>query len=1189
MASISFAVSAQELADRKVTINVRDALARTAIAQLRLQGGVMFAFEESVIDRTTRVSLTHKEAKLETVVKDLCKQLGLKFVFKKNIVLLIPKEANLISVTDWISLQGTVLDENGEPLAGVSVFGPMSNIGTVTDVEGRFQLRMKEQELITFNFIGYNSISYKVVAAMSQKPMVVKMEPDNNSLEEVVINGYQSINKNRYIGAINQVNMDEARIAGELSIDQMLQGVVPGMSVQMSTGQVGASAKIRVRGTSTLLGNQEPVWVVDGIIQHDPFPMQDGDNALAADVENLRLIAGNCISWLNPNDIESITVLKDASATAIYGSKAANGVIVITTKKAQPGKMNVSYTGNLTIGQKPTYGLYDLMNSQEKMQLSKDIYDEKLKYAGEITPIGYQQLLEQLMAKQITFDEYVELFRKYEYQNTDWFDLLFRNSVSQSHGISVSGGGKNVQNRISLNYSKTNGESVGNDVTQYSFNSNTTYRFGDRVTVTIGLNGSNREASGYAYGVNPFAYASTTARTIPAFNEDGTYYYHAKKATKGSAQVFNRTGNRYFGYNILNEMENTGSKTATKTLAANMDLSIKLVKGLEFQGIYSYSVATSEQRQWAGERSFYITQIRDYEYGDSRVLPGSVYEQSSYLPHGGVLETQSMSTRSYTFRNGLIYNNTFKNVHGVTLNLGIEANSNRNQGFKNLRYGYLLERGMRFASVTAPSYKFGGTSVPMSSSVANSYLEEMRTGSTNTDQENNYLSEYFTAVYSYDGRYVVNFNARVDASNRFGQDEKKKFRPTWSVGAKWCVGQEPFMQQQNVIGALNLSGSYGYQGNAVETVSPYLLANDGGLDNTGQYILQIASLPYPNLGWEKTRSWNFGTELSLWKGRVSFSTNVFAKNSDVLSSKNIPAENGVTGVPVFGTKMRNYGYDLSLSIIPVRTKDFTWTLSMNTGVTHNKMNQQNVVYTLQDYLNGTALVSDMPYSTLWSFEFNGLDPENGKPLFKNMEIQATDDYTKFLVNSGTMEPDFTGGLFTRFSYKGWSLQGNFSVSFGGKRRLPAFYGNASMTGTTDQNYGLPLPEENNSRRIINRWRQPGDEQHTIYPSLPDRDKSTDYIYLPLASQTEFYNPYYAYNYSDIRVAKSDFIRCRQISLEYRFQQKALRRIGMSNLSLTASMTNPFLITFDKRWEGYDPETGGWPARKTYTLSLSASF
>lgn len=269
--------------------------------------------------------------KLGDVLRDLCSQLGLKYTLKKNMVLLVPHERNDMVVAKYRIVKGKVVDEVGQPLAGVTIYATTNNIGTVSDANGDFSIKASIGELLSFNFIGMRNVTMKV----TEDPTLlkVKMEADNAALQEVVVTGYQSIDKGRYVGAVSHVKMDEALIVGEMSIDQMLQGVVPGMTVQMGTGQVGASAKVRVRGTSTLLGSKEPLWVVDGVVQYDPFPMSDEDYSAAGDADNLKLIAGNCISWLNPNDIETLTVLKDASATAIYGAKAANGVIVITTKK----------------------------------------------------------------------------------------------------------------------------------------------------------------------------------------------------------------------------------------------------------------------------------------------------------------------------------------------------------------------------------------------------------------------------------------------------------------------------------------------------------------------------------------------------------------------------------------------------------------------------------------------------------------------------------------------------------------------------------------------------------------------------------------------------------------------------------------------------------------------------------------
>lgn len=1189
MMSFVLSLSAQDVVEKKVTISVQDVLARTALAQLRVAAGVLFVFEEGAVDTDKKVSLSYENVKLGDVLKDLCGQLGLRYTLKKNMVLLIPHERNDMVVTKYRIVKGKVVDEIGQPLAGVTIYATTNNIGTVSDANGDFSIKASIGELLSFNFIGMQNVTMKV----TEDPTLlkVKMEADNAALQEVVVTGYQSIDKGRYVGAVSHVKMDEALIVGEMSIDQMLQGVVPGMTVQMGTGQVGASAKVRVRGTSTLLGSKEPLWVVDGVVQYDPFPMSDEDYSAAGDADNLKLIAGNCISWLNPNDIETLTVLKDASATAIYGAKAANGVIVITTKRATNERLSISYRGEYTVGEKPSYGMYNLMNSQEKMQLSKDFFDEKVSYISKVLPIGYSDLMDELQSKNITYDEFVQKFRQYEYQNTNWFDLLFRNSFSQSHNISLSGGSSKVLNRTSLSYNKSNGEATGNDVTLLSFNSNTTFTFGKKFQLSATLRGSERKANGFAFGVDPFIYASTTSRTIPVYNEDGTFYYHTKWGTEAS-RVYNDKmsaygNNRVYNYNILNERDNTGNQNNTRTLGATFDLEWKFLSYLSYKGLYSYTLSSSTIKTWATERSFYIAQYRGYEYGDPNILPNSNLEKSSPLPFGGVLQNENASNRNYTFRNSLVFNRLLKNVHSVTASLGIEATSNKNTGTFDKRYGYLYYRGERFANVPVTTYYQG--------SYTGNYtglLDDMRNSAKVTNRENNYLSEYFTGVYSYDNRYVLNLNTRLDASNRFGQDNNKKFRPAWSLGAKWRLANENFMDKMNFIDVIDLSVSYGYQGNVVESVSPFLIATDGGQNaQTGLYYLNVKSLPYPDLGWEKTKSWNTSADVSFFHGRLSFVFNLFGKNSDVLYTKKIPAENGMLTSPIFGTKLKNRGYDLIVSLIPVQTKNFSWQLTMNTGITHNSVSNEGYTNTLDDYLNGTAIVDGEPYSTFWSFKFNGLDPEDGRPLFDKLDIDATANYSDFLVKTGKLEPDFSGGLFTRFRYKEWSLSASFSVSFGSQKRLPNLYNISNGQG------GLPLPEENNSRNLIDRWKRPGDEAYTVYPSLPTPEKaSTSHgnendgaIKLPVYPIRLVYNRYQAYNLSDIRVADADFIRCRQLILNYRFSKKALKWLNLKNMELGLSMTNPFLIAFDKKWDGYDPETGGWPARKTYSLTLNATF
>ena len=335
---------------------------------------------------------------------------------------------------------GKVQDRNGVALPGVAVMIKGTSIGTETNRVGNYDLDLKGRKsgIIVFSCLGY---SIQEINYTGQTHMNVTLQDDMQALNEVVVTGYGNYNRSEYVGAVTQIKADEILVPGEATIDQMLQGVIPGMSVLNTTGKVGGTPKIRIRGTSTILGNQEPLWVVDGVIQTNPVPIPNDASPISGDMEDLAQTAGNAISWLNPADIETITVLKDAASTAIYGSQAANGVIVITTKKASGSGLSVNYSGNVNIGQKPSYGLYDMMNSQEWMRFQQEMYEDRNQYTTAILPIGYGGLIQKLQNKEITVQEFEQEFRRMENMNPDWFDILFLTAVSHTHNVSVSGGG----------------------------------------------------------------------------------------------------------------------------------------------------------------------------------------------------------------------------------------------------------------------------------------------------------------------------------------------------------------------------------------------------------------------------------------------------------------------------------------------------------------------------------------------------------------------------------------------------------------------------------------------------------------------------------------------------------------------------------------------------------------------------
>lgn len=1068
---------------------------------------------------------------------------------------------------------GKVQDRNGVALPGVAVMIKGTSIGTTTNQVGNYELNLKGHKsggVIVFSCLGYTAqeINYN-----GQTHLNVTLQDDAEMINEVVVTGYGNYNRSEYVGAVTQIKAEDILIPGEATIDQMLQGVIPGMSVLNTTGKVGGTPKIRIRGTSTILGNQEPLWVVDGVIQTNPVPIPNDASPISGDMEDLAQTAGNAISWLNPADIETITVLKDAASTAIYGSQAANGVIVITTKKASGGGLSVNYSGTVTVNQRPSYGLYDMMNSQEWMQFQQEMYQDRNSYTQDILPIGYGGLVQKLQNKEITKEQFDEEFRKMEYMNTDWFDLLFRTAVSHNHNVSVSASGEKVQSRFSIGVNDTQGDAKGNDQTQFTASSNTTYRPNTKLSIDLSLNGSYRKVNDFAFGADPYDYAMNTTRAIPAYDEDGGYYYHEKYGAS-SHSFANRY---YYNYNILNELENTGSQSTTQTFQSNLSLRWDFLEHFQFQGDVSMSFAGVDMKSWATEYSNYIASIRGYEYGE--VLPNSAEELASPLPYGGLLNTQHNSTFNWTARGAFVYNNTFKEKHRLTMNLGFQMTSNKTDGFTNMRYGYLRFRGETYANVPTTITPMPG----VANSMQTTLHEDMKNGSSVVNTISNQLSEYFTAVYSYDDRYVVNINARLDASNRFGQDQNKRFNPTFSLGGKWRIGEEPFMDfADNWYDMFDISFSYGWRGNAVTAVSPYLIAKDGGLHTYfHQYYLTIQSLPYPDLGWERTRDINLGVSFSFFKGRLSADFNYYDKYSSVLSSHDIPVEYGDVNAYIDGSIMKNRGYEFIISATPVRTEDWTWSLSFNTSHERNSVENNNRINSPEDYLSGAAIVPGMAYGTFWAFDFAGLDHETGRPTFNGTE-ESQADFKDFLVVGGCTEPDLYGGINTSLRYKSFHLRAAFAVSFGAQGWLPSFYASS----------GMPRPESNVPRYMFNRWRQPGDEEHTTIPSIPAGNPNDLYttLYYGDDGKSSYYSSIYEmYNKSTARIASTDFLRCRSISLQYDLPKNFVNRIGLMNAYVTASLTNPFVVAFDKRWEGRDPETMTWPARRTFSISLNLSF
>lgn len=1161
---------------QKVSLNLKNAKRASAIQALQKQTSMEFFYNEDELNKFAPVTRSVKDKTITEVLNLILEGTGMKFSIEKNVVVISLPVTQVGSPTLKIKVSGKVTDDQGLPIPGVNILEPQTKTGTTSNANGEYVILVDKGTTIKFSFIGMKPHVLPLTAVGDVKLITknVTMQEDNSMMNEVVVTGYQNISRRDLVGSAATVKLEDIKVAGTNQIDKLLQGQLPGVAVTNSSGLVGSKPKVRVRGTSTLLGSQEPVWVVDGIIQEDPIPFDYQQlNSIAGQTSNdaIKNLVGSTVAFLNVDDIEDITVLKDASSTAIYGVKAANGVIVITTKKGKVGKPAINYSTNFTTAQAPNYGQFNLMNSKERIDVSREIYAKGLQFAVTPDPISYEGLATSLFDKKITQEQFVAGVNKLEVQNTDWFDQLFQTPFSQTHSISVSGGSDKTTYYGSIGYMNDKGNTKGNEQNRYTASANINSSLTDHLRVGFKLNGSKSKTSGF-YQVDPFNYAFNTSRTIPAYNEDGSFYMYAAPNTRAGS----------YNYNVLNELSQTGNtnKLTSVNMAANLEY--KFLQDFTFQSLLGYGNNQTNANTFATEKSNYITATRGYEYGAA--LPGSIVYLQSQLPVGGVYNAFTISNESVTFRNSLAYNKRLRSAKdGLNVMVGQEIRSSKYDGLNQSNYGYLPDRGQSFVQIPMT---YNGAAGATTNTLYASMIPSI------TNRISNYLSYFGTATYNFNQKYVVNANIRTDASNRFGQYSNHRFLPIWSIGGKWNIAEEHWFDQFNWLNQLSARVSYGFQGNVAENFSPDLIAQIPTGSTainpiTGDAALTIKSLAYKDLRWERNKTTNLGLDFAFLKNRISGSFDYYIKKGyDVIVQKTIPLEYGLLMMPINAGNVNNTGFELSLNFGAVRTKDFDWNLGFNTSkVTTNVLLSGAVsLNSWQSAVSGGLYKEGYPSSAIFSFDFAGLDPTNGNPLFNGLDVTknpaAVADVTKAMVYSGQLDPKFTGGLTNNFRYKSFTLNTFFYVSTGNVKRLAALYPTATSASSA------PYPFQNLSGELVNRWRQPGDEAITNIPSLPFAgDQRVTGVTVPGSVGYSYSRT--LYDYSTARVVDASFIRLRNLAVGYLVPNKQIKQLGLKSLQLQASVTNLFYIA-DKRLNGQDPEVNGnsLPIPRTFSLTLN---
>lgn len=1153
---------------QKITLNMKNAKRTAILNEMKKQVEMEFFYNVKELNKYEPISIYVKDQPIVEVIKLILKGTNLKYSIENNVVNILlvgetTKTGEYLGL--MLNVSGVITGENGKPLSGASIRDSKNEFSTTSNPKGEYSINLRRGSTLIFSYVGTEPFKTSINAVgVTQVKQNVQLNTSANVLDEVGIStGYQDIAKRDVVGSLANVKMEDIKVAGITSIDQLLQGQLAGVAVANVSGIVGTSPRVRVRGTSTLLGNQEPVWVVDGIIQQDKLPF-DYSLINSTGGDGIRDLISSSVSFLNVEDIEDVTVLKDASATAIYGVKAANGVIVIRTKKGKSGKTLFNYNTSMSISAAPSYDDFNLMNSQQRIDVSKEIFARGLTFQFTPDNLSYEGYLTKLFNKEITQAEFNAYTAKLETNNADWFGLLYQNSFSQNHSISASGGSDKLTYYASVGYNNRKGSSIGNSADVYNLSLNLNANVSKRLKLGFRVGGNLGQTEGF-YQFDPFKYAYNTSRAIPAYNEDGSWFKYKKS-------------NDFSSFNILNERDNTGNKNKTYNFSPTFNLDYKIMNNLSFESIAGLTYSQTNGESYATAQSYYIGQnYRKNEYNS--VLPGTPAYLASYLPSGGVLNGSQTTNLAYTFRNAFNFKQAFRgNKDYLNVLAGVELRSSKYDGQRQLDYGYLPDRGRTFAQLPSTYTPIGNT-VPSQSPLLYSHIPVI------TDQRANFMSYFGTATYNMDHKYVLNATIRTDASNRFGQTTNNRFLPIWSAGFKWNVMEEGWFNNRfKWLNQFSLRASYGFQGNVAENFGPELILQypTNSLNpNTGEGIMAIRNLGYPDLRWEKTTSSNIGLDFTLLSGRISGTADYYhKKTTDVLAEVNIPLEYGIATMPVNAGDVVNKGYEIYLNFVPLKSKDFLWSLNFNTAKNFNNVVKAGGILATDWRFAATGALyrEGMPVSGFWAFDYKGLDPLTGYPTFNIPEQNdiTRKDVTKLMVPVGQRDAKFNGGLGTNFRYKNFTFNSSFNVSLGAHKFLAPLY--------KDNYNSAAYPTQNLPSALINRWRKPGDEAFTQIPSLPTANMTRVII----GGTTN--SAYELYDLSTARVVNADYLRCRNIALGYQLPAKSLTKLHVRAMRFQASVSNPFYIASEKL-DGIDPEVDGnsLPIPRIYSLTLSVGI
>lgn len=1036
-------------------------------------------------------------------------------------------------------VSGRVVDQEGSPLIGVTILVKGTQQGAITDVNGEFQLTADENAALLFSYVGFENATYP----LAKLPKTIVLKEQSGMIEEVVVTGYQTLSRERVTGSFGIISSTSLESKLESNFKAILEGQITGLVL-------GKDNKVEIRGVSTFSAEKKPLIVVDG------FPL---DANMFDNVSLAPMTGDGTLENINYDNVASITVLKDAVAASIYGSRAANGVIVISTKNGRIGKPSVSYKGKTGIVMKPRVSDLKLASSSEYIDASVEIFNQSnasltQTSTSDISRVCYLLMMQRdgLMSEaEVTVE--INQLRNINFYN-DLEKEAFRNEFSHQHIINMNGGNESVIYNTSINYLNTRGNFIHNSSDRLTFDMKNDFKLSKSVNVSVSTNltytsvetprmAPNESAvisnffspEPYMSRFQPYADLYNPLFTLSPYKLQQYQYYDGMKGTT---------------YYLLDDLDKEMTTTANFQSRINGFVRVNIIDGLN----------TEIGGSW--QRGSYIRKVVSMAdafrmrvaFNDCTSIANNA---NHYFPDGDMIDEVRNINQSWTLRGQANFLRGFNNdLHHVTAIAGYEIRCiTYDNNTMATRLGYNSTSG----SFTPMNLKDFIAGVYDNDMLFRGRLSLSNGNGSYNYQDNRFVSWYGNSSYEYDNRFIISGSIRLDLTNFFGTDPKYRYKPLWSVGGTWKIAREKFFDV-NWINRMDLRASFGVNGNIALDQGPFLILSTGSYNQRTEGVSYgIQSPPNFQLRWEKTKSTNIGLDISFFDSRLDLDVDFYNRlSSDLLAPDNIDQTTGFANITRNVGEIRNRGLEISFHTNLARNSAYRWDVTYNFAYNKNKVLRYDLTRNYPtNYTTGAIEVTGYPASGLWVYRLAPLSDDGLMQVYDKDDniIAPSGAKPDDLIYGGTTRPSTDVSLTNQFSFKNVDFSFMFIGKFGHKFVEDHFDGSLNSI---------------RNRHVADRWQKAGDEILTIYPKL--QRTGTDYFYFP---------------YSDVLLKNASYVKLRDLTLSYTFGKNVIPGLNLFNIKLYLQARN--LLTFTGKGVEIDPETVDMSTNGRPTFSIPREF